>query len=121
MRKMNYKILSLGLLIACAGCAAENEKVNIITGSFDEPEVIPPLCPDWTDPDNGSNFGCANITNYGQMIEDPNDMIVGRGTSLTNAARAGIPVSIYEAGPISTAPAGGGSSNSSGGGSSESQ
>jgi type IV pilus biogenesis protein CpaD/CtpE len=103
MKNIAYKILAIGLIAACAACAPENEKVSLITGTKDSPTVIPPKCPDWTDPEEHSNFGCANITNYGQMIEDPNDMITGKSNNLTNAARSGLPVSAYEAGQPSSA------------------
>jgi pilus assembly protein CpaD len=57
--------------------------------------VTPPNCPDWSGPAVGdhsnqpsSNFGCATATNFGLMVADPRDLVIGRdlGPQEGNAA-----------------------------------
>ncbi|HZB92476.1 MAG TPA: CpaD family pilus assembly lipoprotein [Stellaceae bacterium] len=47
--------------------------------------VTLPNCPDWTktpfeahDNGVGSNFGCATVSDFGLMVADPHDLVVGR-------------------------------------------
>jgi len=47
--------------------------------------VTPPECPNWTSPavgdhgnQPGSNWGCADATNFSLMVADPRDLVIGR-------------------------------------------
>jgi pilus assembly protein CpaD len=121
------KYLVLTILSIVAACAPD-VKVNTIVNSKDNPLIIPPKCPDWSVGNNvnysntpSSNYGCANINNYGAMIEDPNDMIVGKSTYLSSGARSATPVTSYEAGGTASTSGSSSSSSSSSSGSSPSQ
>lgn len=118
---LKYLVISAAL-IATSSCAYRaTEKYNTIIETPSGKQVVPPAnCPDWSGPSDGdynndydSNFGCANITNYGAMVENPDDLITGRSTKLGNGATAARAVSNYESGNVgggaAAAPAGGSS------------
>lgn len=101
--KKSIRYIAIALVVTCSACTDTPDRVNLITNSKNNPIIIPPNCPDWSTGSNinygntkSSNYGCATITNFGEMIEDPNDMITGKSTRLTNGARSGLPVSAYE-------------------------
>jgi len=104
MKRVIHFALCVGL-IGASGCTAPTEKVNLITNSKSNPVVIPPNCPDWSIGNNfnygntpSSNYGCANITNYGAMVQDPNDMITGKSSDYTDSARSAVMVGRYRTG-----------------------
>lgn len=82
-------------LAACSDAPSSKEKVNLITGTPNNMHVVLPNCPDWTESHEwdtnyfnrpvSSNFGCADMNNLGAMVEDPNDLVKGKSTSLYDA------------------------------------
>ncbi len=79
-----------------------------------------PGCPDYTrnssaeyDSNTSSNFGCATNSNLAAMIANPEDLVHGEATGLTDPVRAGKAIEAFRR----AAPSGGGGSNVSGGGS----
>ena len=69
--------------------------------------VTPPNCPNWTAPavgghDNqpGSNFGCADATNFSLMVADPGDLVVGRMLDPAQGDAAFAAVSRYRQGKV---------------------
>lgn len=80
--------------------------------------VTLPNCPDWTKTpfeahDNGvaSNFGCATVSNFGLMVADPRDLVVGRTLGPKEGDPAIAAIDRYRAGKPKDLPGG-----SSGGG-----
>lgn len=64
---------------------ADGPTQNQVAMLVDRYVVSLPDCPNWTPPADddhgnnvGSNFGCANMTNLGLMIDDPRDLVMGR-------------------------------------------
>lgn len=65
--------------------------------------VTLPDCPDWSKPPaadftnmNMSNFGCANVSNLGEMVADPADLVSGRPLGMANGTPAAAAVNRYE-------------------------
>lgn len=80
-----------------------------------------PGCPDWSrnasfEPDNNtsSNYGCAINSSLAAMIADPEDLVHGRGTALTDPTRSSKAIDAFRR----AAPSGqgGGSAPAAGGG-----
>lgn len=72
--------------------------------------VTPPECPDWTasatrTPGNlpFSNLGCATVSNLGQMVADPQDLLQGRGNVRPDAERTSAVIQEYRAGSSASA------------------
>ncbi len=68
-----------------AATPGDGVAANHLVVVFDRYAMVLPNCPDWTPPpadDHGNdpsrNFGCANITNLGLMIDNPRDIVAGR-------------------------------------------
>ena len=93
------RILVAALLLVSA-CTPE-QKINTIDLSGPTPKLTPPACPDWTGQssqtftnDEPSNFRCATVNNFGQMVKDPMDLVEGKssevypGSKTANAVRA---------------------------------
>lgn len=64
--------------------------------------VTPPDCPNWTKSPTGnhenaqeSNFGCATMTNFGLMVADPRDLVVGRALGPADANSASLAIQRY--------------------------
>jgi pilus assembly protein CpaD len=64
---------------------ASNASSDQLVLLLDRYVVTLPECPNWTLPpkdDHGNgpatNFGCANATNFGLMVDDPRDLVMGR-------------------------------------------
>lgn len=69
--------------------------------------AIAPPCPDWSKfpgqdflNQTASNFGCANITNFGLMVADPGDLVGGRQPGPTDGEAAALAIETYRAGEI---------------------
>lgn len=82
--------------------------------------VAMPACPDWSQPpegthenDTASNFGCANATNFGLMIDSPRDLAEGRTPGPADAEPALGAIERYRGGAVK--PFGGAGGSSSGG------
>jgi pilus assembly protein CpaD len=67
--------------------------------------VVTPDCPDWkkspvTTYSNSTtaNFGCADTVNLGLMVDDPHDLVVGKGSDKFNVERSGKVFSDYNSG-----------------------
>ncbi len=80
--------------------------------------VTLPNCPDWTKPpfsdhtnEPDSNFGCATTTNFGLMVADPRDLVVGRTLGPAEGDPAIAAIERYRAGKPKDLP---GSSSGSG-------
>jgi len=65
--------------------------------------VTLPDCPDWSKPAaadftnmNMSNFGCATVSNLGEMVADPADLVSGRPLGLAAGRPAAAAVGRYE-------------------------
>lgn len=108
--KLKNIIIAVICASALSACVAKPEpKVNVLTDVNREIVVEAPNCPDWTGgfgPDGSpklrnfetqnsySNYGCATVTNYGKMIDDPMDMVNGKssdfydGQTTSNAVRS---------------------------------
>lgn len=99
-------IFSCLILASCSGYK-ESNKVNVINAKTGV--ITAPKCPDWTKPSHhsnyyntdSSNFKCATITNYGAMMDDPQDMVTGKSTDLTQGQRASNPNAAYRLGGVS--------------------
>lgn len=108
MRTNKFLLL---ILVSISACAAPAPKVNTIESDM---TVTPPDCPDWSDGImygnynnvRSGNFGCATVTNHGQMIANPVDMVAGQGSSSYDSGHTSTSVTKYKAGP--SGPAGGG-------------
>jgi len=85
------KIVIITLCGFIASCATSpTQKVNVLTDANNEIQVTPPKCPDWTggngkirsiEPEETTtNYGCATVTNFGKMIDDPMDMLTGKSS-----------------------------------------
>lgn len=82
--------------------------------------VTPPNCPDWTGPavgdhgnQPGSNFGCADVTNFSLMVADPRDLVIGRTLDPAQGDPAFAGVARYREGKVKS-PSGQGASTSYG-------
>lgn len=69
--------------------------------------AIAPPCPDWSKfpgqdflNQAASNFGCANVTNFGLMLADPGDLVRGRQPGPTDGEAAALAIQTYRAGEI---------------------
>ncbi|MGO8918100.1 MAG: CpaD family pilus assembly lipoprotein [Stellaceae bacterium] len=69
--------------------------------------VTPPNCPNWTAPavgdhgnQPGSNFGCADATNFSLMVADPRDLVIGRTLDPAQGDAAFAAVSRYRLGKV---------------------
>ncbi len=89
------KILIFAITLPLASCVTSEHKFNAVDKESNA--VIAPVCPDWSKPsginygnNKSSNFGCATTTNYGTMVEDKRDLVVGKSgkTDGATAARA---------------------------------
>ncbi|MGB1539673.1 MAG: CpaD family pilus assembly lipoprotein [Rickettsiales bacterium] len=90
-----------------SGCQGKYESKKLKTEITREGtvKVSTEQCPDWTAPYTAnyhntvhSNFGCAHAVNLGRMVEDPNDLIGGKGDPNTNAERSAHAVERYLSG-----------------------
>jgi pilus assembly protein CpaD len=82
--------------------------------------VTPPNCPNWTAPavgdhgnQPGSNFGCADATNFSLMVADPRDLVIGRTPDPVQGDAAFAGVARYREGRVKS-PSGQGASTSYG-------
>jgi len=98
--------------------------------------VTPPNCPNWTSPavgyhgnEPGSNWGCADATNFSLMVADPRDLVIGRTMDPAQGDAAFAAVKRFREGKVkdpstqgasTTYQAGGGAAGGGGGGSSDS-
>jgi pilus assembly protein CpaD len=64
---------------------APDYRIKLATLPNGETEAVPPMCPDWRTVHNGPfqnepwpQYGCANARNLAAMVEDPEDLIVGK-------------------------------------------
>ncbi len=64
--------------------------------------VSMPACPNWSSPPAAdftnmrqSNFGCANVTNFGQMVADPADLASGQPLGMAAGQPAAAAVNRY--------------------------
>ncbi len=102
LQRKHISIATALLLGACSTSVSNSEnrqKLNVLTDSFNEVTVQPPTCPDWTGgrfsvrnfdtQDSHSNYACATVNNYGQMIADPLDMVVGKSSDHYDGQTAG--------------------------------
>lgn len=69
--------------------------------------VTPPDCPNWTSPaagyhgnQPGSNFGCADATNFSLMVADPRDLVIGRTMDPARGDAAFAAVQRYRLGTV---------------------
>lgn len=96
-----FTIILSGLILTSCSNYKEKPKVNKIdarTGA-----VTAPKCPDWRKPSHhtnyyntdSSNFKCATITNFGAMIEDPEDMLYGKSRDTNQGQRSTNPIAAY--------------------------
>jgi pilus assembly protein CpaD len=83
---------------------APDDGVRIEVGRY---VVTPPSCPNWSkppiyDPQNtvSSNFGCATQVNFGLMVAEPRDLLVGRTPGPVDADPALLPMQRYRAGEV---------------------
>jgi pilus assembly protein CpaD len=72
----------LGAQTLPSSAAAGADQLTMLVDRY---VVTLPDCPNWSLPPNDDhgnqpapNFGCANATNFGLMIDDPRDLVVGR-------------------------------------------
>lgn len=77
--------------------------------------VTLPNCPDWTkspyqshDNQVASNYGCATVTNFGLMVADPRDLVVGRTLGPAEGDPAIAAIERYRAGKPKDLPGAGG-------------
>jgi len=70
------------------------DSVRVTVGRF---VAIAPDCPNWLHPSNAgsknqksSNYGCADKNNLATMIDQPRDLIIGRGSGSRLKGEAGI-------------------------------
>lgn len=90
-------------LTADAGAARGEEVVRALVIRR---QVRVPNCPDWSrggmqDWRNlpTSNFGCATAVNLREMVADPRDLVVGRGSESYDGERAAIAIQRYREWP----------------------
>ncbi|HUK60164.1 MAG TPA: CpaD family pilus assembly lipoprotein [Stellaceae bacterium] len=105
---------------------------NHVAVLVDRYVAIPPACPDWSDDPAGShsnsvtssNYGCATLSNFAQMIANPRDLTTGRQLGPEAGDPAADAVERYRTGAVkplssgassSSSGASGGASSSSGG------
>jgi pilus assembly protein CpaD len=69
--------------------------------------VTPPTCPDWSDsPATGhantpnSNFGCATVSNFALMVDNPRDLMTGRALGPADAEPSIESVERYRTGQL---------------------
>ncbi|WP_331255684.1 CpaD family pilus assembly lipoprotein [Candidatus Bealeia paramacronuclearis] len=98
--------------------------LHLIVESF---VVIPPNCLNWSEElgeakgaATTSNFGCAQAINFGMMVSDPRDLIVGRETGGYDGTRHALDINMYRTDKIKplkveSVGSGGSSGGSSGG------
>lgn len=67
--------------------------------------AVTPSCPDWRKPTSSdytntqsSNFGCATMMNFAQMLADPGDLLRGQQMGPADGARAAIAIDNYRQG-----------------------
>lgn len=105
-------ILFASALSACVSHYETTEKVNVVYDENNETAVYPPKCPDWTGGNSSarpfdtqkesSNYGCATVNNYGQMVADPLDMISGKSTDSYDPQATANAVAAYHSGQVAT-------------------
>jgi pilus assembly protein CpaD len=76
--------------------------------------VTPPDCPNWSSPAvgdhsnaTGSNYGCSDATNFGLMVADPRDLVIGREMGPETGNASLLAIERYRAGnpkPLMSAP-----------------
>ena len=73
--------------------------IHLIAESF---VVIPPNCMNWSEElgeakgaNTTSNFGCSDAINFGMMVSDPRDLVVGRPTGDYDGTRHALDVKMY--------------------------
>lgn len=88
------------------GPALEPGEVRLVIGRY---MVTPPECPDWRKPSDkdfhntpSSNYGCATVTNLGQMVANPRDLLKGRTFGGPDAERAVMAVESYREDNVDT-------------------
>ncbi len=92
-----------GLLVDEAAPVTEGE---VAPGTFrvivSRSKAEVPGCPDWSrasQPEFGantmSNYGCATNANLAAMVANPEDLIIGRGSSVADAQTAGKAIKSY--------------------------
>jgi pilus assembly protein CpaD len=86
--------------------------------------VQQPACPDWSGPSFGdhtnypaSNFGCANMTNLGMMVDDPRDLTIGRAMGPASAEPSLNAIERYRTDTVKPLPSNTSGGSGSGGGS----
>lgn len=77
---------------------------NHLRLSASRPVAVSPICPDWSgwhvanySNSPTSNFGCAHANNVSKMIENPNDLVAGRGDYHPDAERSAAVIQEYRA------------------------
>jgi pilus assembly protein CpaD len=75
---------------------------TVYVGSY---VAVTPVCPDWRKPSaadytntQSSNFGCATMVNFSQMLADPGELVRGRRMGPADGARAAIAIRDYREG-----------------------
>lgn len=80
----------------------ENGQAPPVTVAVKKAVIKLPDCPNWSDnPGRNynnlttSNFGCANVTNLGLMIDRPMDLVVGRSSQVFDGEMAASSIARY--------------------------
>ena len=97
--------LLIGALAACGDYVPSEKKAvyDPVTQSL----IYPHPCPDWShsasinyDQSVHSNFGCAVENNFAVQLDDPADLLYGRGTGGYDLERSVRTIERYRAGEI---------------------
>lgn len=80
-------------------------RIKLMTRPDGRLEAIPPECPSWRTENNSPwqndpwpQYGCANARNLAAMVEQPEDLIVGRALDPASGSRAAYSIKRYNEG-----------------------
>ena len=89
--------------------SAENITTNEVVLDIVYTGITPPDCPDWKKSSvttysntEAANFGCATTVDFGLMIDDPNDLVIGKGNPNSNTESSTKALSDYRSGKAAT-------------------
>jgi pilus biogenesis lipoprotein CpaD len=99
LKEMGYPYV-----VAAEDGAVPAERIRLSTSTA---SVATPDCPDWTysHMENYrnttlSNLGCSHAVNLSKMVQDPNDLIAGKGNAGADALRSSGVIEFYREPPV---------------------